>query len=178
MSIAAAKPNIEPFVISRTFDAPRELVFKAFTDVDRLKHWWGPKGFKVITSTIDLRPGGIYHYSLQAPDGTAMWGRFVFREIAAPERIVYVSSFSDEKGGLTRHFMHEKWPLELLSTLLFEDAGSGRTKVTLSWVPINENDVERETFDDNRESMTQGWTGTFENLDHYLAGLKSQEHKA
>jgi uncharacterized protein YndB with AHSA1/START domain len=123
MSIAAAKPNIEPFVISRTFDAPRELVFKAFTDVDRLKHWWGPKGFKVMTSPIDLRPGGIYHYSLQAPDGTAMWGRFAYREIAAPERIVYVSSFSDEKGGLTRHFMHEKWPLELLSTLLFRRRG-------------------------------------------------------
>ena len=105
MSVTERKPAIEPFVISRVFDAPRELVFKAFTDPERMKHWWGPKGFKVIAQNMDLRPGGMYHYGLEAPDGNTMWGRFVYREIAAPERIVFVNSFSDEKGGLTRHPM-------------------------------------------------------------------------
>ena len=178
MTEAPYKPNIEPFVISRTFDAPRGLVFKAFTDVDRLKHWWGPKGFKVIASTMDLRPDGTYHYGFQSPDGSTMWGKFVYREIAAPERIVFVDSFSDERGGITRHPLHSEWPLEMLTTLLFEDAGSGRTKVTLSWVPINESDAERKTFDDGRGSMTQGWAGTFDKLEHYLAGLKPHETKA
>ena len=59
---------VEDFVISRTFDAPRELVWKCFTDPERMKQWWGPKGFKVITSKMDLRPGGCYHYGLQSPD--------------------------------------------------------------------------------------------------------------
>jgi len=177
MTQSDKKNDVEPFVLSRTFDAPRELVFKAFTDAEHLRHWWGPKDFKVISSTMDLRPGGIYHFGLQAPDGSTMWGRFVFREIAAPERIVYVNSFSDEKGGLARHSMHAVWPLELLSTLLFEDAGSGRTRVTLSWFPINANDPECQAFDENRESMTGGWGGTFGKLEHYLAGLHSRSSK-
>ncbi len=89
----------EDFVISRTLDAPRDLVWKAFTDPKRMAQWWGPKGFKVIPSKMDLRPGGLYHYGLEAPNGSPMWGRFVFREIVAPERIVFINSFSDEKGG-------------------------------------------------------------------------------
>ena len=172
MTTSAEKPKVEPFVISRVFDAPRGLVFNAFTEVEHLKHWWGPKGSKVIAAELDLRPGGTYHFALQAPDGSTMWGRFVYREIAAPERIVFVHSFSDEKGGLTRHPMSPDWPIEMLSTFLFEDVGSNRTKVTINWVPINATDIERQTFDDGRGSMTQGWTGTFDKLESYLAGKK------
>jgi len=178
MSEANAKSTVDPFVISREFDAPRGLVFKAFTEVERLKHWWGPKGFKVIASQMDLRPDGMYHYGLQAPDGSSMWGRFVYREIEAPERIVFINSFSDEKGGLTRHPLQKEWPLEMLSTFLFEDLGSGRTKVTIVWVPINESDAERHAFDTNRESMTQGWTGTLDRLEHYLADITAHTAKA
>jgi uncharacterized protein YndB with AHSA1/START domain len=72
------------FVISRMLDAPRELVWKVFTDGERMKEWWGPKGFTVVHSKMDLRVGGTYHYGMKAPDGTPMWGKFVFREIAAP----------------------------------------------------------------------------------------------
>jgi hypothetical protein len=101
-----------------------------------------------------------------------MWGRFIYREIAAPECVVLVNSFSDERGGLTRHPLQREWPLELLSTFLFEDIGSDRTRVTVTWLPINESDAERHTFDTNRESMIQGWTGTFGRLEHYLASIK------
>lgn len=178
MSEAAAGSTIEPFVVSHVFDAPRRLVFEAFTDVEHLKHWWGPKGSKVIASEMDLRPGGRYHYGLQAPDGSTMWGRFIYREIEAPERIVFVNSFSDERGGVTRHPLHHDWPLEMLSTFFFEDAGSNRTKVTINWVPINESGAERRTFNESRGHMTQGWTGTFEQLERYLASRKSPASKA
>jgi uncharacterized protein YndB with AHSA1/START domain len=163
---------IEPFVISRIFDAPRELVFKAFTEPDRLKHWWGPKGFRVIVQSMDMRPGGMYHYGLQASDGNALWGRFVFREVAAPERIVFVNSFSDVNGGLTRHPLNPSWPLEMLSMFHFADVGGGRAQVTVTWVPINDTDVERQAFDNGRESMTQGWTGTLDQLDAYLGSVR------
>ncbi|MFL5006133.1 MAG: SRPBCC domain-containing protein, partial [Microvirga sp.] len=96
----ASSPATAEFVITRAFDAPRELAWKAFTDPERMRQWWGPKGFSVIASKMDLRPGGTYHYGMRAPDGTPMWGRFVYREIAAPERIVLVNSFSDEAGGV------------------------------------------------------------------------------
>lgn len=57
------------FVISRVFDAPRDLVFKAWTEEERLTHWWGPKGFKLRSCKLDLRPGGFFHYGMQAPNG-------------------------------------------------------------------------------------------------------------
>ena len=169
---AVEKTGTEPFVISRVFDAPRELVFKAFTDPEHMKHWWGPKGFKVIKSAMDLRPGGMYHYGLESPDGMKMFGRFIYREISAPESIVLVSSFSDEHGGITRHPMSPTWPREMLSRFDFEDIGVGKTKLTVSWTPINESDEERETFEKGRPSMTQGWGGTLEQLEAYLASAQ------
>ena len=172
------KTEMQPFVISRVFNAPRELVFKAFTEPERMKHWWGPKGFTVIEQAMDLRPGGMYHYGLKAPDGTTMWGRMIYREIAAPERIVWVNSFSDEKAGLTRHPLHTSWPLEMLSILLFEEAGEGRTKLNLNWAPINATDEEIETFDKGRPSMTGGWTGTMDQLERYLTEQVGQAARA
>ena len=168
---AASKPTatIPDFVISRVFDAPRDLVWKAFTEPERMRHWWGPKGFTVIAAKMDLRPGGTYHYGLKAPDGSAIWGKFVFREIVAPKRMVFINSFSDEAGGTTRHPMHAAWPLEMLSSFTFEDEPGGKTKVTVRWAPYNATHDECKTFDTLRESMQQGWTGTMDQLANYLA---------
>jgi uncharacterized protein YndB with AHSA1/START domain len=74
--------------------------------------WFGPKGFKMPGAKIDFRPGGTFHYCMEAPNGEEMWGKFVYREIVAPERIVFVSSFSDEDGEVTRHPLSPDWPLE------------------------------------------------------------------
>jgi uncharacterized protein YndB with AHSA1/START domain len=157
------------FVISRVLDAPRELVWKAFTEPKRMQQWWGPKGFTVIASTMDLRPGGTYHYGMKAPDGTPMWGKFVFREIVAPERMVFINSFSDEAGGTTRHPMHMSWPLEMLSVFTFEEQPGGKTKFTIRWAAHNATEEERKTFDDGHNSMRQGWGGTMDKLEAYLA---------
>jgi len=134
-----------------------------------MKHWWGPKGFTVVKSDMDLRVGGIYHYCLQAPDGSPMWGKFVYREIAPPERVVLISSFSDERGGTTRHPMTPTWPLEMISTMLFEETGKAKTKFTVKWSPHNASEEERATFAAGHASMNQGWSGTFEQLAAYLA---------
>jgi uncharacterized glyoxalase superfamily protein PhnB/uncharacterized protein YndB with AHSA1/START domain len=157
------------FVISRVFDAPRELVWKCFTEPERMKQWWGPKGFKVIASKMDLRPGGTYHYGMKAPDGTPVWGKMVYREISPPERIVFVNSFSDEAGGTTRHPLHKSWPLQMLSVFTFEEQPDGKTKFTVRWVPLHATDEERKTFDTNHDSMRQGFGGTFDQLATYLA---------
>lgn len=157
-----------PFVISRRFDAPRDKVWQAWTEVERLKQWWGPKGFTVSHCAVDLRPGGLMHYCLRSPDGHDMWGRFVYREIAKPERLVWVNSFSDEKGGVTRHPMSPGWPREMLTTVSFAEHKGG-TLVTVQWIPIDATEEERRTFDAGRDSMQQGWTGTFEQLEQVLA---------
>ncbi|MGQ0484767.1 MAG: SRPBCC family protein [Hyphomicrobiales bacterium] len=162
------------FVISRVFDAPRDLVFKAFTEAERMQHWWGPKGFIVVKSAMDLRPGGFYHFCLKGPDGALMWGKFVYREIVAPERIVWINSFSDEARNVTHHPMSPTWPLEMLSTALFEEDGKARTKVTLKWSPHNSDEAGRATFAAGHASMNQGWSGTFEQLAAYLATARER----
>ena len=165
-----AATKTAPFIISRVFDASRDKVWKAWTEAERLKHWWGPKGFTVTQLKVDLRPGGAMHYCLRMPDGNEMWGKFVYREIKAPERLVFINSFSDAKGGVTHHPMSPSWPLEMLSTITFEDAGPGKTKVTVNWVPVEaSSDVERRTFDEGRESMKMGWGGTMEQFAAYLS---------
>ncbi len=168
-SNSGATAKSPDFVISRVFDAPRDLVWKSFTDAEYMKHWWGPKGFTVIASKMDLRPGGTYHYGLKAPDGSVMWGKFVYREIKAPERLVSINSFSDETGGITRHPMHMAWPLEMLSTFTFEEQPGGKTKFTVRWSAHNATEAERQTFDAGHDSMRQGWGGTMDQLAAYLA---------
>jgi uncharacterized protein YndB with AHSA1/START domain len=157
-----------PFVISRVFDAPRDRVWRAWTDVEQMKQWWGPKGFTVKQLKLDLRPGGIGLYCLRAPDGLEMWGRFAYREIVKPSRLVWINSFSDKDGGLTVHPMNPDWPREMLTTVSFKDLGA-KTEVTVEWIPVDgSTELEFKTFDQGRDSMKGGWTGTFEQFAGYL----------
>ena len=158
----------EPFVISRAFDAPIDLMWKVWTESDRLAQWFGPKGVEVVHSKNDLRPGGVYHYAMKTPAGDVMWGKWVYREVKKPERLVFVSSFSDEQGGVTRHPMAPSWPLQTLSTITFTEA-NGKTTVTVNWQPLNATQQERDTFNAGRQGMMGGWSGTFERLEQYLA---------
>jgi uncharacterized protein YndB with AHSA1/START domain len=159
---------VTPFEITRVFDAPREQVWKAWTDPAHLKHWWGPKGFTVHTCKVDLRPGGLFLYGMKSPDGADTWGKFVYRKIEAPKRLEFIVSFSDPKGGITRHPWSEHWPLQILSTVEFSEV-SGKTQVTVRWTPHEASEIERNTFDEGRASMQQGWGGTFEQFAGYLA---------
>ncbi|HVV63042.1 MAG TPA: SRPBCC domain-containing protein [Pseudolabrys sp.] len=160
------------FVISRVFDAPHDLVWKAFSDQECMKEWWGPKGFTVFSSKMDFRPGGTYLYGMKAPDGTPMWGKFTYREIVAPEKIVAVNNFSDEAGGVTRHPMAPTWPLKMLTILTFEEQPGGKTKFTVHWSTHEANEEEQKTFDSSHDSMRQGWSGTMERLEAYLAKVR------
>jgi uncharacterized protein YndB with AHSA1/START domain len=162
---------VKPFEITRVFDAPREQVWKAWTEAERLKRWWGPKGFTVHTCKVDLRPGGVFLYGMKSPDGADMWGKFVYRKIEAPKRLEFIVSFSDPKGGVTRHPSSPGWPREILSKVSFDEQG-GKTKVTVQWSPHNATDEERKTFDEGRASMQQGWTGTLDQLSAYLPESK------
>ena len=157
----------KPFVVSRTFDASRERVWQAWTEVERLKQWFSPKGFTVIAAKMDLRPGGTYHYGMRTPQGQEMWGLWTFREIKAPERLVLVNSFSDAVGGITRHPMAPTWPREMLSTSSFTEK-DGKTTLTLESLPLNATPEEIATFEAGRPGMTQGWSGTWEQLTDYL----------
>lgn len=157
-----------PFILTRTFDAPRKLVWEVMTQAEHLKHWMGPTG-QLTHATVDLRPGGVFHYGMAMPNGDVMWGKWTFKEIVPPEKMVVIVAFSDEAKGMTRHPMAPTWPLELLSTFTFEDAGVGKTKFTIRWRTHNATAEEQNTFDAGQESMRMGWGGTMEQLETYLA---------
>jgi len=116
-------PALQEFIISRTFDAPRDLVWKSLTEPERIQQWFSPKGYTRRATKFELCPGGTYHFAMISADGkTEMWGKVVYREIEAPGRIVLINSFSDAAGGTTRHPMNANWPLEMHTTyLLAED---------------------------------------------------------
>jgi uncharacterized protein YndB with AHSA1/START domain len=167
-------PADQEFVFTRVFDAPRDLVWKAFTESERLIQWWGPKGYTMLACTVDLRPGGVFHYSMQSPDGRVMWGKWVYREIVPPERLVTVVSFTDAEGNLLRHPMSPTWPLELLHTMTLSER-HGKTTLTVTGVPTNATEEERKTFNAGRNSMEAGFTGTLNQLAAYLASCRGAD---
>jgi uncharacterized protein YndB with AHSA1/START domain len=160
------------FVTSRVFAAPRDLVWKAWTTGEHLPKWFGPKGMTMPTSTLDLRPGGVFHYLLRAPNGGEIWAKWVFREVSPPDRLVFVSSFADAKGATARAPFADDWPMETLSTVTFAPhAGlGGGTVVTVSAQPIDATPAERRRFEEGFESMIGGWGGTFDRLESHLRG--------
>jgi len=159
------------FVITRVFDAPRELVWKALTEPERLNRWWGPAGFSTRVHSLDLRPGGLFRYSQQIPDGKEMWGKWVYREIVPPERLVSLVSFTDEAGNPIRHPLIPDWPLEMLSTATLSER-QGKTTLTIAASAHNATELDRKTFEAGHDSMKQGFTGTLDRLAEYLASTR------
>lgn len=156
-----------PFTISRTFHAPRQRVWEAWTTLEALRQWFGPTGCTLQADALDLRPSGRFHYALQTPHGL-MWGLWVFREVQAPERLVLEASFSDATGGITRHPGSATWPRRTLSTTTFTEVGQD-TLLTLRAEVLDGDESEHRTFDGAHDSMTGGWSGTFAQLENFLA---------
>jgi len=95
MNIQAAPLADTEFTITRVFDAPRALVWRAWSEAERLAQWWGPKGASIRVIKLDFRPGGIFHYAMAFKPGHDIYGRYIYREISAPDRLVFITSFSD-----------------------------------------------------------------------------------
>jgi uncharacterized protein YndB with AHSA1/START domain len=167
---AATESGTRELVIARVFNAPRALVWKALTEPDRLEQWWGPKGFTTRVHKLELRPGGTWLYSQRTPDGLELFGKWVYREIVAPERLVSVASFTDAKGDPARNPFEPNWPLEMLSTATFTEH-EGCTTITVRTVPVNATESERKSFEDGLKSMEQGFGSAFDRLDEYLASV-------
>ena len=165
--------NLRRFAIARLFEASRERVWEAFTQAEQLAHWWGPKGLALQVAKLDLLPGGVFLYGMTTPDGRQMWGKFVYREIAAPERLEFVSSFCDEAGNIARHPLSATWPLETLTVVTFTE-NDGQTVLSLTGAPVNATEEEIATFTEGRDSMQKGFGGTFDQLAEYLAEESAQ----
>jgi uncharacterized protein YndB with AHSA1/START domain len=156
--MASTENNKEALVITRIFDAPRELAWKAWTEPEQAMQWWGPKNFTAPVIKINLRRGGKYLSCMRGPDGKDYWSTGVYREIVPMERIVLTDSFADEKGNTvpaSAYGMPGDWPLELLVTVTFENLG-GKTKMTLRHEGVPAGAL--------REQCAAGWNQSFDKL--------------
>lgn len=144
-------------VITRVFDAPRGLVFRAWTDPESAEQWWGPKGFHLTHREMDVRPGGRWRVCMRSPEGVDHWAGGVYREIVEPERFVYTWAWERPEGRPGR---------ETLVTVDLAEQGE-KTKMTFR-------QAEFETVE-NRDSHRGGWTESFDLLAEYLAKVLSEE---
>jgi uncharacterized protein YndB with AHSA1/START domain len=127
-----ATPDREVF-ITRDFEAPRELVFAAWTDPVHLARWFAPHGCEISFREIEVREGGVFHSCIRPPGGHDCWCRGVYREVAAPERLVFTMAVADEQGNLiepTEAGMDPDWPRETVVTVTLAEQ-DGKTRLTL-----------------------------------------------
>lgn len=158
-------PTEDVLVITRVFDAPRQLVWKAWTDPKRIMRWFGPRGFTTPVYKMDLRVGGKYLSAMRSPDGQDFWSTGVFREIVEPERLVLSDSFADENGNkvpASYYGMSPDWTGESLITVTLDEV-EGKTKMTLEGRNLSG------MSDTDRDNMRQGWSQSFDKLAEYLA---------
>ena len=129
----SAPGETERMVITRVFDAPRELVWKAWTEPEYVTQWWGPKGFTLPVCRIDFRVGGKFLYCMQSPGGQEFWGAGEYREIVPFERIAFAMYMADAQGNKVdpSHYGVEHEVIdEAPDVVMFEDLGSGQTRLT------------------------------------------------
>ena len=144
--------------LTRVFNAPRELVWRAWTDPEHFKRWWGPKDYTCPFCEMDLRVGGKYLNCMRSPDGKEYWGTGVFLEIIPMERLVFTDSFADENGNVvspTYYGFGADFPQEMLVTVTFEEQ-EGKTRMTLRHAGI--------LSGPDREGTQQGWSESFDKL--------------
>jgi uncharacterized protein YndB with AHSA1/START domain len=149
-------------IMERVFDAPRDMVWRAWTEPDRMVGWFGPKTYTTPVYRIDLRVGGKYLFCMRPAEGQEVWGTGQYREIVPQERLVMTDSFADEKGNVvpaTHYGMMAEYPLEMQVTVTLEDR-DGKTAMTLqhSGFPTEE----------QIEMAKQGWSESFDKLDDLL----------
>ena len=142
------KSTPRELIITRVFDAPRALVFEAWTKSEHLVNWFCPNGFTLPVCEIDFRVGGIFRICMRASDGNEHYAQGAYREIVAPERIVWSNSFEDVPGS------------EIVTSVTFADH-AGKTKLTVHQTYSFESDSTR--------GAPQGWTETLEHLAAYVA---------
>lgn len=147
--------------ITRVFDAPRELVWKAWTDPEQLMRWWGPAMFTAPIWKMDLRVGGKYLFCMRSPDGKDYYATGVYQKIDPPKELVYTDSFADAEGNVvpgSYYGFAEDFPSDLLVTVTFEEL-DGKTKMTLrhAGFPAGESELAQ-----------GGWNESFDKLAEFL----------
>ena len=160
ISVEKAESEI---IINRIFDAPRELVWKTWTEPEHIRHWWGLKDFTAPFCQIEFRVGGVYLFCMRSPEGREYWNTGIYREIIVPECIVCTDCFADEKGNVVpaMHYgLSPDFPMETIWTLMFEEH-DGKTRFTLRHIGMPPGNIS--------DLTNQGWN---QSLDKFIETLE------
>lgn len=145
-------------LINRTFNLPLATVWKAWTDPESCKKWWGPEGYSCPDCNIDFKVGGKYLNAMQGPDGKKIWSTGTYKEIIPLKKIVNTDSFADSDGNVvpaSYYKMPGDWDMELIVTVEFEEV-DGKTNMRLQHVGLPP--------DINNDCM-EGWQSMFDKLE-------------
>lgn len=157
-----SKNSGDAIIITRTFNAPRELVWQAWTEPEHFMRWWGPQYFTAPVAKMELRVGGTYLACMRSPEGQDFYSTGVYREITPPQRLVFTDAFADAEGNVvpaSHYGMGDDWPAEILVTVTLEEE-NGRTKLTMRQDGIPAGEM--------REQTSAGWSQSFDKLEAAL----------
>ncbi len=159
----------ERMVVTRVFDAPRKLVWKAWTDPQFVMQWWGPKGFTSPVCRMDFRVGGKFLCCMRTPDGQDFWNGGEYHEIVPYEKIVLSMFFADAEGNkveAAEYGIEHQAIEDACDVVLFEDLGNGQTKLTFTG---------NETMESAKDTgQLEGWYEILDKFAGVVAGLVSQ----
>lgn len=157
----------ESLVITRSFDAPVDLVYQAWAEPANFAQWWGPAGMALDIKSMEFKPGGSCHYRLQAGENE-MWGLFRYVEIDPGKQIVWINSFSNAEGTVAPPPFPGDFPLEIFNVMTFKAEGD-KTTLTLMGGPHHATPEQQAFFNGMKASMQGGFKGTFDQLEAFLA---------
>lgn len=159
---AVAPPPVQDIVIEREFNAPRDRVWKAWTQPSQIKRWWGPKHFTAPVAKTDVREGGKYLFAMKGPDGKMYWSTGTYKEVARPERLVVTDSFADAKGNVvaSAEYGMPGLPAELLVTTTFEELPGKKTRMVMRHAGFPAGQM--------ADMAKAGWNESFDKLEKSL----------
>lgn len=164
--------KVIPSEITREFDAPRQLVFDAWTQAQHLNNWMFPmQGCTCEFVVTDIKDGGTSLHKITMPNGHEMWLFTKYEEVKSPEKLVFLQYFSNQNGDIVPMQHVPNWPKDMLATLLFEETSDNKTKLTFLWEPRDPTPEELAAFEATRADHSNGWGAGMEQLRIYLASL-------
>jgi uncharacterized protein YndB with AHSA1/START domain len=164
--------KITPSEIVREFNAPRQLVFDAWTQVKHLNNWMFPMpGCECEFVSANIVDGGNSLHKVTMPNGNEMWLYTKYEEVTSPEKLVFLQYFSNEEGDIVPMPHIPNWPRDMLATLVFEELSGDKTRLTFYWEPRNPTTEELEAFEATRSDHGSGWGAGMDQLHSYLESL-------
>lgn len=156
-----------PLELAHEFDAPKQTVFNAFSTADALGQWWGPVECKNSVITLDFRTGGIFHFKMEM-QGHVSYGRFIFGAIQPYDLLEFTNAFADAEAQVVKAPFDIDLPMEIFYRLVFTEH-NGKTRITLTGIPVNPSKSEADGFISIDADMHKGFAATFDKLAQYLA---------